>query len=256
MTGKRSMWISLIMMGVIGTYWQTAFGADGSDGGIIAVRSIGTLWQWVMVRGGNITMVTLSAMSVLMLAFVLYFIAVLRVGQIAPRPLLRELMEKIKAGDMGEARRACEYRPCPLSSVALIAIDYAHNVPDTDAVLLKDVIEGEGSRQAEAIQGQTQFLLDIAVIAPMIGLLGTVFGMLRAFRAVQDIASAKPVLLAEGITLALQTTAFGLMIGIPAMIFYAYFRRLASKQISYLEAAATDVMTALLGKKRHENSEA
>jgi biopolymer transport protein ExbB len=135
--------------------------------------------------------------------------------------------------------------------VAISAIDYARDVPGTDPVLLKDVVEGEGTRQAEVIQGQTQFLLDIAAIAPMVGLLGTVFGMLRAFSSVAlDLASAKPVNLAAGVSQALITTAFGLIIGIPAMAFYAYFRRRAARLVSRLELAGADVLTALLSAAR------
>ena len=108
----------------------------------------------------------------------------------------------------------------------------------------------EGGRQAETIQGQTQYLLDIAAVAPMVGLLGTVFGMLRAFSSIAlDIAKAKPILLASGVSQALVTTAFGLMVGIPAMMFYAYFRRQSSKMVSHLESSSSDVLTALLSKR-------
>jgi len=125
------------------------------------------------------------------------------------------------------------------------------NVPRIDPAQLKDVIESEGGRQAEDIQGQSQYLLDVAVIAPMVGLLGTVFGMLHAFGAVaHDIASAKPVVLAEGVSMALLTTAFGLLVGIPCMMFYAYFRRKASKQVLFLESAATDILIAMTGQGR------
>jgi len=116
--------------------------------------------------------------------------------------------------------------------------------------LLQEVVEGEGGRQSEAIQGQTQYLLDIAIISPMVGLLGTVFCMMRAFSSVAlNIANAKPVVLAEGVSQALVTTAFGLIVGIPAMMFYAYFRRKASNLVSHLEAASIDVLTALLNKR-------
>jgi len=87
----------------------------------------------------------------------------------------------------------------------------------------------------------------------MVGLLGTVFGMLRAFSAVAlDIAKARPMVLAGGVSQALVTTAFGLIVGIPAMVFYAYFRRRASNLVSHLEAASTDVLTALLSKRSSE----
>ena len=81
----------------------------------------------------------------------------------------------------------------------------------------------------------------------MIGLLGTVFGMVHAFNAVAfDLAKAKPMLLAAGVSESLINTAGGLIVGIPAMMFYAYFRGRASKLVSRLEVASTEVMTSLL----------
>ena len=64
--------------------------------------------------------------------------------------------------------------------------------------------------------------------------------------ATSDIASAKPVVLAAGVSQAIVTTVFGLIVAIPCMAFYAAFRRHASKQISKLEAVSTEVLTALL----------
>ena len=194
----------------------------------------------------------IAAISIVALAMVSYFFYVLRPNQIAPVSLHRDLIEKIEDGDMDGTRRLCEEKPCPLSAVVMASIDYVRGIRKVEDSLLKDIIEGEGSRQAEDIQGQTQYLLDIAVIAPMVGLLGTVFGMLHAFGGIaHDIASAKPVVLAEGVAMALLTTAFGLIVGIPAMAFYAYFRRRASKLVSYLEMAGTDVLTALLNRSAH-----
>ena len=206
-------------------------------------------WQEVLRTGGWI-MYVLGLMSILAVAFTFYFFNVLRPSQIAPATLKSELVNAIRKGSTDEARQACEQRPCPLAAVALSAFDYMHEVPNVDAGILKDVVEGEGGRQAEAIIGQTQYLMDVAVIAPMVGLLGTVFGMLRAFSSIAlDIAKAKPILLASGVSQALVTTAFGLMVGIPAMVFYAYFRRQSSKMVSQLESASTDVLTAILSKR-------
>lgn len=206
-------------------------------------------WQTIIESGGWL-MYVLAAMSLLTVAFIIYFLVILRLRQVAPRTLHRELVERIRAGEWNDARRACEHRPTPLAAVALVAIDYMRTVETPDPMLLKDVMQGEGSRQAEAIEGQPRYLLDISVIAPMIGLLGTVFGMLRAFSAVaMDIAKARPMVLAAGVSQALVTTAFGLIVGIPAMIFFAYFRRKAATLVSQLEAASADVLTALLSKR-------
>ena len=207
-------------------------------------------WQEIIINGGWM-MGVLALMSIFMLALVVYFFVVLRESQIAPRTLHDILLDTIRSGSLANAREACEYRPCPLSAVALAALNCLDTMPETDPTLLKDVVEGEGARQAEAIQGQTQYLLDIAVVAPMAGLLGTVFGMLRAFGAVAfESAQAKPVVLAAGVSQALVTTAFGLIVGIPAMLFYAYFRRRASMMISQLEAFSANILMAILSKRQ------
>ena len=206
-------------------------------------------WQEVLRNGGWI-MYVLGFISILAVAFILYFFVVLRGSQIAPDRLLRDLRETMIGDSIEKARKLCEDHPCPLSAVALAAMDYIRDVGHVDPALLKDVMEGEGARQSESIQGQTQYLMDIAVVAPMIGLLGTVFGMLRAFSSIAlDIAKAKPILLAAGVSQALVTTAFGLIVGIPAMMFYAYFRRQSSKMVSELESASTDLLTALLSRR-------
>jgi biopolymer transport protein ExbB len=206
-------------------------------------------WGEMMDYGGWL-MYVLGAMSFAALALVIYLFAVLRASQVVPPVLRRELIDKLKSGSDDDARRAAEFRSCALSAVVLAVMDYLREIPDADPMMLKDVAQGEGVRQADAIQGQTEYLLDIATIAPMVGLLGTVTGMVTAFGAVaHDIASAKPVVLAAGVSQALITTVAGLIIGIPSMMFYAYFRRKASKLISYLESASTDVLAVLISKR-------
>lgn len=226
-----------------------AMTAAAQDSAGVAGREDTLTWREVLQSGGTPMYVIaglLCAMSVMAVALVIYFLIVLRASQVAPIALGRTLIDNLRHGGMDYARKSCEHRPCPLSAVALSALDYMRDVPDVDPALMKDVMEGEGARQSESIQGQTQYLLDIAVISPMVGLLGTVFGMINAFGAIaSDIASARPLVLAEGVSQALLTTAWGLMLGIPAMIFYAFFRRRASQVVSYLEAASTDILIAL-----------
>ena len=203
----------------------------------------------IMHTGGGV-MYVLAGASFLTVALVIYFFATIRVSQVVPRFLHRELVEKIRAGSLDDVRRACEYRPCPLSAIVLAAVDYIRNSPDVDKELLKDVMEGEGARQADGLQGQAQYLLDIAVLSPMLGLLGTVVGMLDAFNAVAlEGAVARPVMLAGGVSRALVATAFGLIVGIPAMGFYGVFRRKSAKVVSYLEVASVDVLTALSSRR-------
>ena len=87
-------------------------------------------WKDIVQNGGWL-MAVLAAMSVLMLAMVIYFLAVLRTAQISPRTLYLEVMEKIRDGKPEDARRACENRPCQLSAVCLTAMDH---IKDVDAL--------------------------------------------------------------------------------------------------------------------------
>ena len=216
-----------------------------------AVAANGGMTLRQMIEYGEWVMYVLPGVSVLGLALVLYFMIMLQRRLVAPPQLQRDLAERIRQGDLEEARRLCEYRPCPLASVALAGLNYRRTVESPDPVLVKDILEGEGRRQAELILGPTQYLLDIAAIAPMLGLLGTVFGMIRAFNAVAlDIAKARPIVLASGVSQALITTAYGLMIGIPAMMLYAYFRRRAMRVLSDLETASVEILTSMQGARR------
>jgi biopolymer transport protein ExbB len=197
---------------------------------------------------GGWIMWILAAISVFALAMVFYFLTVLRANSVIPHELMSDILSKIRANDLNEVRRLSDRHPCPLAAVVLAGLDCLRNVPNCDVSLLRGAVESEGARQADAIQGQTEFLLDVATIAPLLGLLGTVLGMLTAFGSVaSDIASAKPVVLAAGVSQAIVTTIFGLVVAIPCMAFYAWFRRRASRQISNLEAAASEVLTAIIG---------
>lgn len=212
-----------------------------------AAKTYGMSFKQAWEYGGWIMWV-LAAFSVFALAMVFYFVTVLRTGAVTPHELMIDLLARIRANDLNEVRRLCDRHPCPLSSVVLAALDCIRNVPQCDVTLLRGTTEAEGARQADAIQGQTEFLLDVATIAPLLGLLGTVLGMLTAFGSVaSDVASAKPVVLAAGVSQAIVTTVFGLVVAIPCMVFYAWFRRRASRQIANLEAASSEILTAIVG---------
>jgi biopolymer transport protein ExbB len=204
-----------------------------------------------IIATGGVLMYVLFAMSVIGVALTLYFLMVLRENQVAPRSLVLELRLALGAGRVDEALAVCERSRSPAAAIARKALEHTRSADgDVDLALLREIIEGEGGRQATTIQNQIQYLQDIAVIAPMVGLLGTVLGMLTAFNAVAlDIAKAKPMVLAAGVSQALITTAAGLIVGIPAMIAYAYFRGRAARLVSGLEALSADLLSQLMRKR-------
>lgn len=225
---------------------SVALAKDATEAVAPAANAYGMSLKQAWEYGGGIMWV-LAFLSICAFSLVIYFIWVLRANAILPHELVSDVLSRIRSGDLTETRRLCERTPCAFSAVVLTSLDCLRNVPDCDAATLRSMAEAEGSRQAESIQGQTEWLLDISTIAPLLGLLGTVLGMLTAFSAVaSDVASAKPIVLAAGVSKAIITTVFGLIVAIPCMAFYAGFRRHASKQISNLEAASAEVLTALI----------
>jgi len=198
-------------------------------------------------RKGGLLMYPISVMSFIGVTLIMYFLMVLRAEQIVPGAWFEELRDDLSKRKLGEARILCNRKPSPISAVALAALDYVEDTGHPDSSLLKEIMEGEGIRQATRLQNQVQYLQDIAVITPMFGLLGTVVGMVQAFNSVAlDLAKAKPMLLAAGVSLALITTAAGLIVAIPAMIAYSYFRNRTSSLVGRLETASADLLTQLV----------
>lgn len=105
--------------------------------------------------------------------------------------------------------------------------------------------EAEGARIAERAYAAVDWLSDIAAIAPLVGLLGTVLGMFQAFGGIaSDVAAgAKPMVLAEGVSKAIVTTIFGLVVAIPCLLMHAVFRRRAAANVAALEEKADEVLS-------------
>ena len=101
----------------------------------------------------------------------------------------------------------------------------------------------EGGRIADRMMASVDWLADIAAIAPMVGLLGTVLGMFGAFGGIaSDVAAnAKPVVLAQGVSQAIVTTIFGLVVAIPSLVAFAFLRRRAARRIAELEVLADEI---------------
>lgn len=202
--------------------------------------------QQVLASGGVLIYV-LGAMSVVALALIFTFSITLSGKRVTPANFLRDMEVLLQQQRYDDIRAACEKNRSPAAAILLAAVSYTERAggePDPD--LLQQVVEGEGIRQAGRLQSQITYLMDIGVIAPMVGLLGTVMGMLTSFGAVAlDIHKARPMVLAAGVSQALVTTAAGLIVAIPAMMFYSVFRGRLGKLTGALELAATDFVTLL-----------
>src|SRR6266513_4391537 len=145
-----------------------------------------------------------------------------------------------------------------IARVVQKVLDFTTKNPNAQFEQMREIAQTEGTRVAASLNNRVIYLADIGMIAPLLGLLGTVFGIIRSFGALgSDIVSACYVALSLGISQALVNTAAGLAIGIPAMIFYAFFRGRVQRLISDLESAITHILALLSvhhGQRRGERT--
>ena len=199
-----------------------------------------------LMRMGGWLMYVLAALSVLGLALIVYYVLVLRARNIAPAAQALRLRELLRERRGRDAREFCAQQPTALAAVAAAGLDFMKENPGVKPDMLKEIMESEGARQAGRMQNMIHYLLDLSAVAPMVGLLGTVIGMLKAFNSVAfDLAKARPMELAAGVGQALITTIAGLIVAIPAMMAYSWFRGRVIKLTGQLEGAATDLLAIL-----------
>ena len=207
-----------------------------------------------MIHAGPIIipLVVLSIFSVMLV--VVYFLtirrgAVVSTGYMATADAL--LKKRDYLGLLAVSNRHGE----AIARVVQKMLEFTTKNPGADFAQVREIAETEGTRVASSINNRVTYLADIGTIAPLIGLLGTVIGIVRSFSALgADVGSARYLQLSKGVSEALINTAGGLAIGIPAMIFFAFFRGRAQRLISELEAAVTHVL-ALLSLQYNKRTE-
>jgi biopolymer transport protein ExbB len=132
-------------------------------------------------------------------------------------------------------------------------LDFATKNPAASPESIREVAETEGSRVATSLNHRIVYLADIATLSPMLGLLGTVFGMINSFGVLgsnTQTTQTRPMLLAHGVAEALVATASGLVIGIIAMAFYAIFRGKVASMISDLESATAHIVNIITSQQQ------
>ena len=198
-------------------------------------------WQY-----GGPLMWVLAALSVLALAKILVLVVAQRRGALSPRALVSDVFSRLQAKDYGETRRLCDRRPCAVSTLVLAALDAVRGTPAGVKPPVAQAIETAGSHVAERLQASVDWLADLAAIAPLVGLLGTVLGMFQAFGGIANdlAANARPVVLAQGVSQAIVTTVFGLVVAIPCLVFHAILRRRTARRIAGLESLAVSLEKA------------
>ena len=216
------------------------------------------VYLWKLVKSGGWTMVPLGALSVITLMLVLVYLFTLRRSSILTPHYMNTADVLLKKRDYLGLLAISSRHSEAVARVVQRTLDFATKNPNATYETVREIAETEGSSQAASLQHRTTYLADIGMLSPMIGLLGTVFGIIQAFAKLGkgDPNMSRDILLASGVSEALVATASGLILGITAMAFYSLFRNRVQSLISDLEIASAHVMglIALNYNKKREQS--
>ncbi len=216
------------------------------------VQPEASLWQ-VLVSGGPV-MIPLGILSVAAVALVIVYLFTLRRGAVVTKRYMVTADALLRKGDyLGLLAISNRHREA-VAQIMQRTLDFVTQHPEATFAEAREIAETEGTRQAAVLNQRITYLADIGTISPMLGLLGTVLGMIKSFSVVAtDIVASRPMMLAEGVAEALITTAAGLVIGIPCMAAYAFFRGQVQSLIAELEAASTRLVALMsLGFSRRD----
>jgi biopolymer transport protein ExbB len=185
-----------------------------------------------MLNMGGPLMYVLLGIQIVVLTLVLESCFNVNALKVLPVDLVESIEDDFEKNDVDAVVTKCEENPGMLANVLHAGL----TAPSPTEGDVKEAIELAGEHEGESFMSHVGYLSIFGVIAPMVGLLGTVTGMILAFRNVAyEAAIGKPQLLAAGIYQALLTTAFGLIIGIPAMFMYYYFKNRGIKILMVVE---------------------
>lgn len=196
-----------------------------------------------IVAGGPV-MIPIGISSVVGLAAFLERIWTLRRSRVAPPSLIREILRLAREGKFDEALAVCRRQSLP--ATRLLEIPLAMRGATREVI--KERIEELGRREAAELERFIAVLTTVGALGPLLGLLGTVGGMILTFQAVQAEANADVHQLAGGIAQALVTTFGGLCVAIPAVAASRYLLSRVDSLVIELEEASLTLLDIVVGK--------
>lgn len=216
----RALAVAVILLTATAALGQITTSPEGAD--VMNAAGRGTAQSlWETIKQGGVVMIAIGVLSVVALGLILNYALTLQVSRLIPKELLRKTYALINEKNFQDAVSLCESAGGFIPTVVAEGLKRWGKDPET----IMQAMEVTGRREADYLRQKIRYLFDVATLAPLLGLLGTVLGMIQAFNVVAlDPAVVKPILLAQAVSKALVTTAAGLIIAIPAMAFYFYFR--------------------------------
>ena len=222
----------LLLLG--GVFFLSVYGVNAQDAAVPAAATgaappAKSVLRTILDSGplGVAIWIAILAASTTMVTFVIQNILTLRNDRLAPPPLLNSLRQVLTDGNYQEAWEICNANRNYLANVLKSGLERIGRGKD----VFDDALAEHGLREAQVLRTRNSYLSVIGVVSPMIGLLGTVIGMMKAFTVLGGSGISDPRALASSIGEVLLATASGLFIAIPAFVSYYIFRNRAQMAI-------------------------
>ncbi|MBT8114432.1 MAG: MotA/TolQ/ExbB proton channel family protein [Arenicella sp.] len=193
-----------------------------------------------LFRAGGPLMWVILLCSLVALTIIFERSLTLRRKNVAPNNLRHQVLELVLAGKLGDDKIRVIKHHSPLGEVFAAGLRHI----DSGKEDMKEALEDSGKQVVHKLGRYLNTLGTIASITPLIGLLGTVIGMIKVFTAITAVGVGDPTVLSGGISEALITTAAGLSVGIPTLMFYRFFRSRINELTVILEDNALALMDA------------
>jgi biopolymer transport protein ExbB len=194
-----------------------------------------------IVKAGGIVMLPLILCSILAAAITLERLWTLRGQRVVPAELVDKVWRWVENRTLSDKQVLALQQHSPLGRVLAAGLANRHR----DRSLMIEAIEDSGRHVAHELERYLNTLGTIAAISPLLGLLGTVTGMIRTFKAITVAGVGNPTAMSAGIAEALITTAAGLIIAIPALVAYRYLRGRVDSHVIEMEKESLKLVQAI-----------
>jgi biopolymer transport protein ExbB len=208
-----------------------------------AAAAVADLTLWQLIGSVGWVLVPLGLLSFAVVGVIAFNFFWLRPGNLASASFLEEAGALLKARKLEALTDLCAQHHQAVPRALGQVLAFARENPQATLEELKEIAEVEGNRAVARLNLPITLLMDLGVMAPMVGLLGTVIGILRSFGTLAaDATPMRTMVLAGGVSQALVATAIGLGVGLLAMAFYAVFRARVQLLIGTLESRLTTLV--------------
>jgi len=197
---------------------------------------------FVIIAKGGWLMIAIGICSVIAIAIFIERLIVLHRSSVDTKTFIYEIKGTIGKSGIDEAKVLCGRMKVPIASLVKAGLE----LKDRSKQEIRTAVENAGKVEVHKLEKNLGILGTIAAIAPLIGFLGTVTGMIKAFMKIQVLGgNVNASVLAGGIWEALVTTAAGLAVGIPALIFYNYLVSKVDSFVLDMETNSEDILNLL-----------